>query len=195
MSLSKKRILIIIPTRIGSKRLKRKNLLKINNKELFVIVAEEAKRSKFNTKVIVCSESMKVGKICKENNINFLLRPRNLAKDNVEKQEVIKFAAKKLKNKFNSEIIVSLQPNSPQFSAKDFDKALIFFEKKVYPGAPIKEVQTVDKNNIQDGAFRIMTFKTVFQKTLSTKVGFFYTNYIDIHTIHDFRKAKKLLEK
>jgi CMP-2-keto-3-deoxyoctulosonic acid synthetase len=195
MSLLKKRILIIIPTRIGSKRLKRKNLLKINNNELFIIVAKEALRSKFNPKVVVCSESKIVKKICKKKNINFILRPRYLSLDHIEKQEVIKYASKKLNKDKIFNTVVSLQPNSPQFKVEDLDKALKFFLKKVHPNAPIKEVQSVDKNNIQDGAFRIMTYKTVFQKTLSTKVGFYKTDYIDIHTIRDFNKVKALLER
>lgn len=36
-----------------------------------------------------------------------------------------------------------------------------------------------------------MKLKTVFQKTLSAKVGIFITNYIDVHDLADFRKVKK----
>jgi len=39
-----------------------------------------------------------------------------------------------------------------------------------------------------------MKLKTVFQKTLSTKVGILTTNYIDVHDLVDFRKVKKKIE-
>ena len=40
-----------------------------------------------------------------------------------------------------------------------------------------------------------MTFKTVFQKTLSTKVGIFKTDYIDIHNKKEYLAVKKIIEK
>ena len=57
------------------------------------------------------------------------------------------------------------------------------------------EVFAVDKNNLQNGAFRIMTFKTVFQKTLSTKIGVYVKDLIDIHTQAEYFNAKKNIEK
>ena len=62
-------------------------------------------------------------------------------------------------------------------------------------GKKIKEVFAVGKDNLQNGAFRIMTYKTVFQKTLSTKVGVFKTNYIDIHNKKEYLIVKKIIEK
>jgi len=40
-----------------------------------------------------------------------------------------------------------------------------------------------------------MTYETVFQKTLSTKVGVYKTNYIDIHNKKEYLTVKKYLEK
>ena len=50
------------------------------------------------------------------------------------------------------------------------------------------------EDNIQNGAFRILTNKAVFQKTLSTKLGVFFTNYLDIHSKLDYLKVKKKIE-
>ena len=36
-----------------------------------------------------------------------------------------------------------------------------------------------------------MLYNTVFQRTLSTKVGFYKTNITDIHTMSDIKKLKK----
>ena len=58
----------------------------------------------------------------------------------------------------------------------------------------VNEVISINKNNIQNGCFRIMKLKTVFQKTLSMKVGIFFCNYIDIHKMFEFKKVKKKIE-
>tara|TARA_B100001741_G_scaffold312076_1_gene314552 strand:+ start:742 stop:1320 length:579 start_codon:yes stop_codon:yes gene_type:complete len=188
------KILIIIPARIGSKRLVQKNILPIKKIPMVILVAMEALKSKFKPDVYISSESIKIIKLCKKYNINFIKRPKRLSRDYIEKQEAIVHSYKKLKNKIKPSIVVSLQPNSPEFNFQDLDKAIIFFKKKAFPDKPIKEVITVNKNNLQNGAFRIMTPKTVCKKTLSTNVGIYKTNYIDIHDINDYKKAKKKIE-
>ena len=191
-----KQNIIIIPARAGSKRLKNKNLLKICNTPMFLMVAKEAMKSKYFDKVYVSSEDKKILNICKENNVKFIIRPKKLSKDNTEKQDVIVHSIKKLNRKMKIGDVVSLQPNSPEFKYKDLDKAYLFFKNKLYPKSLIKEVITVNKiDKIQNAAFRIMTFKTVFQKTLSTKIGVYLRNYIDIHNKSDYLRVKKKLEK
>ena len=72
---------------------------------------------------------------------------------------------------------------------------MIFFKKKLYPGAKKKELISINRNKIQNAAFRIMTYKTVFQKTLSTKIGVYIKDLIDIHTKTEYLNAKKNIEK
>jgi CMP-N-acetylneuraminic acid synthetase len=189
------KILIVIPARIGSKRLKHKNILLIKNLPMCIYIAKEALKSKFTPHVFISTESQKIINLCKKYEINYVRRPSYLANDNVEKQEVIVHAYKKLKKKIKPNIIVSLQVNTPQFKIKDLDKAIIFFTKKVFPKKVIKEVISLGKNKLQNGAFRIMTPLTVCKKTLSTNVGVFFTDYIDIHNLNDYKKAKKKIEK
>ena len=98
-------------------------------------------------------------------------------------------------NKRKPKIVISLQPNSPELNYKDLDKALYFFDKKLYPNAKIKELISINRNRIQNAAFRIMTYKTVFQKTLSTKIGVYVRDLIDIHTRQEYLNAKKNIEK
>ena len=194
--IGKKKILLIIPARGNSRRLKNKNILKIDGLPLVVRAAKEASKSKFVDELLVSSEAKYILDICKKNNINTLKRPKKLSISSTEKQEVIVHAAKYFeKNYFKPEIVISLQCNSPEFNFRDLDNALVFFEKKLHPNAKIKEVISINKNNIQNACFRILTFKAVFQKTLSTKMGVFFTNYSDIHTHKDFLKSKKNIEK
>ena len=190
-----KKNIIIIPARGGSKRLRNKNILKICNLPMFLLVAKEAKKSKYFQEVYVSSDSKKILDICKHNKIKFIIRPKRLSGDIVEKQDVIVHSVKFLSKKMSVGDVVSLQPNSPEFKYKDLNKAYQFFRKKLYPKSLIKEVISVNKSNkIQNAAFRIMTYKTVFQKTLSTKIGIYLCDYIDIHNKADYLKVKKKLE-
>ena len=91
------RVLIIIPARSGSKRLKNKNILPNKNLPMFVYVAKEASKSRFKPEIYVSSESKKILNICKKFNIKFLKRPSKLSGDNIEKQEVISFTFKIMK--------------------------------------------------------------------------------------------------
>ena len=190
------KIAVIIPVRMGSKRLKNKNILPIKNDPMFVHVAKNLKRSTFKLNLFVSSESPIVRSICDRYNINFINRPPRLSLDHVEKHEAIVHATKllKTKHKYIPEIVVSLQANTPEFRHTDFDKALKFFKTKLYVGKPVKELISINSDNIQNGAFRILTNKAVFQKTLSTKVGVFFTNYLDIHSKTDYLKVKKKIE-
>ena len=196
MSIFRIKILIVIPVRMGSKRLFNKNILPINGVPMFLRVAYEALKSKYKPFVVVSSESNIIKEKCKENNIFFIKRPKKLSLDTVEKQEVIKHAVKHLlKRKYKPDIVVSLQVNTPEFNSIDLDNAISFFRKNVFINSSIREVISIGKDNLQNGAFRIMTMKTVFQKTLSTKVGVFFTDYLDIHYIADYKKVIKRINK
>ena len=187
-----KKIILIIPVRMGSKRLKNKNILPIKKVPMFVYVARKILKSKFKIKLFVSSESSKIKELCKRYDINFLKRPKNLSNSIVEKQEAIVHAIKCLiKKKEKIDIVISLQANSPEVKVKDLDKAINFFIKNNRGDKITNEVISVGKDNLQNGAFRIMKKKTVFQNTLSTKVGIFFTDYIDIHNKKDYQKALK----
>ena len=189
-----KNLVIIIPSRLGSTRLKNKNILLIKGMPMFVYVALEALKSKYKPTVFISSESQKVKQMCLKYKLNFIQRPKRLSTKMVEKQEIIvhgsRFISKKYK--FKPKIVVSLQCNSPEFNYKDFDKAMKVFNKKFLKKEK-KELISVGHDNCQNAAFRIMTYKAVFQKSLSTNVIIFFTDYTDIHTKQDYKKVLKIL--
>ena len=191
-----KKILLVIPARGNSKRIKNKNILPIKKIPMFLYVINNIKKSKNNLRIVVTSESLRILNLCRENNIEFIKRPKYLSKDKIEKQDAIIHATKYLQKKENfiPKTVISLQVNTPQVNYLDLDKAIKFFNS-IFLNKKIKEVFAVDRHNLQNGAFRIMTYKTVFQKTLSTKVGIFKTNYIDIHNKKEYLTVKKILEK
>jgi len=190
-------ILTIIPARGGSKRLPRKNLLPIAGVPMVVRVAKEAQKLKIPNRVVVSTEDPEIKKVCREANIEVIDRPSDLADDKASKQSAIEHAVKQLQSNENfvPSIVVSLQANTPEFQATDLEKAIEFFLHKVFPDSPIKEVWSVGPDLIQNGAFRIMTHQTVFQRTLSTYVGVFITDYLDIHHLEDLAAVEKRLKE
>ena len=189
-----KNLVIIIPSRLGSTRLKNKNILLIKGMPMFVYAALEALKSKYKPTVFISSESQKVKQMCLKYKLNFIQRPKRLSTKMVEKQEIIVHGSRYIskKYKFEPKIVVSLQCNSPEFNYKDFDKAMKVFNKKFLKKEK-KELISVGYDNCQNAAFRIMTYKAVFQKSLSTNVIIFFTNYTDIHTKQDYKKVLKIL--
>lgn len=184
-----------MPVKFNSKRLRNKNILPIKNLPMFIYVAKKFQKKKLINQIIVSSESKKIKEICKIHNVDFLKRPNRLSKPRVEKQEVVVDAVKRLKYIKNNDIIISLQPNSPEVKFVDLKKALSFFMNKLYKDSEIKELICVNKKNIQNPSFRILTYKAVFQKTLSTKIGVYFADYEDIHTKKEYLRIKKKIEK
>jgi pseudaminic acid cytidylyltransferase len=113
----------IIPARIGSKRLLRKNLTKINNKFILEILISRLIISGKFSRIIVSTDSdlirniaIKSGAQCNK------LRPRNLSGDNITTQDVIKYEINNYKIPKNT-FVFCFYPSSILFLPSDIKKA------------------------------------------------------------------------
>ena len=180
-------VIAIIPARSNSKRLKNKNIYPIWKKPMIYWAIEAAKKSKFIKSVYVSSESEKILKIIKKYKARPIKRPKYLSKDNVFKIDVIRHAyehiSSKLKNK--PSLIVSLQANSPEVVHQDLDYAINHLIKY-----NLNEVSSINSENIQNAAFRVMKKQALFQKSLSTYFGVVKTDIVDIHNKKDLLRLK-----
>ena len=80
----------IIPARLGSKRIKNKNIKKFYNKPIIQWTFEILKKSKVFSHIIVSTESHKIINICKKIGIeDFVIRPLKLSGDFIGIQKVI----------------------------------------------------------------------------------------------------------
>jgi N-acylneuraminate cytidylyltransferase/CMP-N,N'-diacetyllegionaminic acid synthase len=122
----KKRILALIPARLGSKGLKKKNIKNFINKPLFLWPAKAALKSKYIDKVVVSSDSKKIVNLSKKNNIESpFLRPKNLSTDNAKSIDVIIHAIKFYENRKEFfDYLILLEPTSPLTDNKDIDNAI-----------------------------------------------------------------------
>ena len=95
--MNKKNLLIIIPSRSGSKGIKSKNIIKINNKPLLYYSINTAIKFKCKNKIVFCStDSKKIAKISETFKVKVpFLRPKNISGDLSRDIEYVNHALKK----------------------------------------------------------------------------------------------------
>ena len=90
----------IIPARIGSKRIKQKNIKIFCGKPIIYWTIKKIIESKFFDKIIVSTDSNKIAKIVKRFGAEVpFLRPKNISDDYTGTLEVVRHAIVELKNK------------------------------------------------------------------------------------------------
>ena len=138
--------LFLIPARGGSKRIKNKNLIKINNKTLVEHSINHALESSFINYVFTSSDSDKILEISKKNGSMGIKRPKKLSKKYSTSEEVILHYLNHINKKFEMpDIIVFLQPTSPFREPNCIDKAI---KRLTYINADSLFSSTKYKNHI-----------------------------------------------
>ncbi|WP_440644054.1 acylneuraminate cytidylyltransferase family protein [Candidatus Pelagibacter sp. HIMB123] len=125
------KFLAIIPARKNSKRIKNKNLKKINKTTLFDYTFNAAKKCKEIDKIIITTDIPKFIKR-NTNRIIYIKRPKYLCKDNSSTESAVNHALNYLDSleKVNVQNIVLLQPTSPFRTSEDISSAIKKFKKE-----------------------------------------------------------------
>ncbi|MDC0944030.1 acylneuraminate cytidylyltransferase family protein [Candidatus Pelagibacter sp.] len=106
--------LIFIPARSGSKRIKNKNVKKINGKPLIYWTIKYAKKYVKNSEdIVVSSDSNYIHKISIKEKVKFFKRPKNISGDKAEVYFAVVHALKRIKDSKKYKYIALLQPTSP----------------------------------------------------------------------------------
>jgi 3-deoxy-manno-octulosonate cytidylyltransferase (CMP-KDO synthetase) len=116
--------IILIPTRLNSKRLKNKALLTIEGLPLIVHTYKRALLSKKANDVYVCTDSIKIKEVCKSHNVKVIMTKIN-HKNGTER---IAEASNKLGLK-KKDIIIDVQGDEPLVNPNQIDQSINFFEK------------------------------------------------------------------
>ncbi len=132
-NVNKKKILAIIPARKGSKRLKNKNILRIQKKPLFAWTLDLAISCKLFTDIYVSTDSIQILKYAKKKNcICPALRKKKLSGSNITLIKVCVSILKYLKKIERSpDTIVLLQPTSPFRTKELIERGLKKFHSKI----------------------------------------------------------------
>lgn len=156
-----KDILCIIPARKGSKKVKLKNFIKLNNKEIIQYTIDTAKKIERYCDIVISSDYPNITKFTKKNNLTFYgFRPKKLSGDKVETVDVVKYELKKIQKikKIIYKFILLLQPTCPIRDTKKIIKAIKIIKnnKNINSVISIKDVEgnhpvrmkTMGKDNI-----------------------------------------------
>ncbi len=136
----------MIPARIGSSRLKKKNLALLDGKPLIYYAIESAKRSNVFDKIYINSDDEIFKKVAEKYGVNFYLRPKKLGGSSIKSDQVVLDFIKKNK----SDICVWVNSIAPLQTSLEIKKVINFFIKKNLNSLITvvdKKIHTVFKNN------------------------------------------------
>ncbi|MEM7429679.1 MAG: acylneuraminate cytidylyltransferase family protein [Pseudomonadota bacterium] len=178
----------VIPARGGSKRLPRKNITELFGKPLIVWSIEACLAAGEIDAVYVSSDDARILDIATDAGARTISRPAPLADDATPKIEAIRHAHEWLgrEEQIEPEIIVSVQANSPEMSARDLDRAVARLKEL---GA--WEVFSIDENDAMNGAIRALRTHCLYNTFLSAHMAVIRANYIDVHTQSDLDAVKQ----
>jgi N-acylneuraminate cytidylyltransferase len=128
-----RKIIAIIPARIGSKRIKEKNLVNFNGKPLIKKTIDIVKRCKYIDKVVVSTDSKKILKISSKFGVNtpFLRSAAFDDKSSVNQATLV--AIKQSEEYYGKfDVVVQLMPNCPLRKLQTLNNSIkSFFKKKI----------------------------------------------------------------
>jgi|SRR3989344_1555273 len=120
--MERKKILAIIPARLGSKRIRNKNIRDFLGKPLIAYAILQAKKNRMINRTIVDTDSPKIAEVARRYGAEVpYLRPKNLAGDKAQVVDAIIHLLKRLKNDegYEPDYIIILQTTSPLREEKD----------------------------------------------------------------------------
>jgi CMP-N,N'-diacetyllegionaminic acid synthase len=123
----KPRVLAVIPARGGSKRLQRKNIIKIGEHPMIAYSIMAANDAKLVTDWLVSSEDDEILEVARQYGASTpFKRPEYLATDEVRNIDVVLHALEYMENEkgIKYDIIVLLQPTAPIRNAEHIDEAV-----------------------------------------------------------------------
>lgn len=196
----------IIPTRAGSKRFPKKNLLKLGGKTLIERTISTAIESKVFTSIVFSSDDEQAIKIAQKFPIDIDRRPKELAGDNVRVVEVVKhvFALEKYKHEDTMGLMFVTTPflepkmlvRAAQLMEQEFDSVLTITKMPVPPQFALKKDgkkvlpwidytyfrSTTQKQKIEDLFYPNYLIQMCSKTVVHTYNGFIGDNcaYIDV---------------
>lgn len=175
------RVLVIIPAKLDSKRLKNKNIREIGGKPMFLHSVDYANVSKYNVDVIVSSESDIVEEICNQNDVVFHKRPIDLCGD-VEVVDVYEYVINQINNEYD--LVIGLQPDNPN-RTHTLDECIDYMIDNNYD-----DLVTVNPSYKRSGSVRIFKYKYLKSGQISKRLGCIKDGATDIHYESDLKSLK-----
>lgn len=184
-------VVAIIPARGGSTRLPRKNIHPVLGRPMIAWVIDACRESRRIDRVYVTTEDDEIASTARACGAQVVRRPPELARDDVFKMEAVAHAVGAIEEEgIVPEIVLSVQPNSPELTAIVIDAAIDRLRER-----DLWEVFSVGPDLVQNGAFRVMRRPVVSQRTLSVHCGVVVADLVDIHTLKDVAAVEQRLRE
>lgn len=179
------KVLVIVPTKLDSTRLEKKNIRKLAGKPMFLHSVEYANQSKYQVTVLVSSENEEVRLICEQNCVNFIKRPKELCGD-AEVVDVYLDVVQQVDSEYD--LVVGLQPDNPNRS-HTLDECIDYMLNNNYD-----DLVTVNPNYKRSGSVRIFKYQYLKEGKISKRLGCIKDSAIDIHYESDLELVKEKLQ-
>lgn len=140
-------ILVFIPARSGSKRVKKKNIRIIKGKPLIFWTIKYAKKIIQSKQIIVSSDSRIIENISFKEKVIFIKRPKKLSNDKSDVYYSLVHALKKIKDSNKYKYVALLQPTSPIRPLNLVSEAVKILKKN----KKFKNLIHLEKTNINIG--------------------------------------------
>jgi CMP-N-acetylneuraminic acid synthetase len=176
------KLLVLIPAKLDSKRLAKKNIQKINGKTLVEHSIDYAKQSRHNPEIIISSESEIVKEIANSNNVTFMLREKQLCGD-TEVVDVYIDIVRSINKEYD--YVVALQPDHPD-REHSLDHCLNYLIDNGYD-----DLITIEPNFKRSGSVRVIKYNFLLNANISKRIGCLKDSATDIHYLEDLNKAIK----
>ena len=171
----------IVPARIGSKRIKNKNIKLFFSKPIIKWTLDILKKSNIFDKIILTSDSNKILKIGKLAGFDILIkRPKELGKDFVSTKAVMKHAIHFLEENFLLKNVCCVYPCNPFILIKDLKTALRYIltdgTSYVFPITNYSHpIDRALKFNTQNNMIKFINKKSIKKRTQDLKTYYFDT--------------------
>jgi len=133
-------VIAMIPARIGSQRLKMKNLALIDGKPMIHYAIDAAKKSKVFSSIVVNSDHEVFGEIASKEEVDFYFRPQDIGSSFATADEVVFDFIEKFPDVEN---VAWINPTSPLQTGEEIKKITqYFFEKQ------LDSLITVEEKNV-----------------------------------------------
>ena len=179
------KLLVLIPAKLDSKRLSKKNIQKINGKTLVEHSIDYAKQSRHNPEIIISSESEIVKEIAVANNVTFMLREKKLCGD-TEVVDVYIDIVRSINKKYD--YVIALQPDHPD-REHSLDHCLDYLIDNGYD-----DLITIEPNFKRSGSVRVFKYNFLLNANVSKRLGCLKDSATDIHYLEDLNKAKNKMK-
>jgi CMP-N,N'-diacetyllegionaminic acid synthase len=121
----------VITARKGSKGIKNKNIIKLNNIPLIEYTFKAVSKSIIHKNCFVLTDSNKIKKIAKKYSIDTsYIRPASTSTDNSSSISTLKHFSDWYLKKNSYDAMVLLQPTSPLRNSEDINKSIKIFKKE-----------------------------------------------------------------